>query len=379
MISSLTRVGRAPEPAERIDLEHLRSTTSVIIPTRGPSPALRELVISLDMSVRDPSVVELIIVHDGPGADFADTLRGIDLRGAVISTGRQRGPGAARNAGSRIASGERIVFIDDDVMLPQDWYADLGGAWTASPGVALLGGTIRSLARSNAVSQAFETFVIRNEYRDGNWFLAAACVAVRRDAFETLGGFDERFDDASGEDWDLCRRAHAAGLEVLSSEQFHVFHRNPTRCSQLLSRAQRYARSFGDERRLHPSDVSRPLQVGRLRLPRRSAFLRPWTQAAKSLLISMPMELRGRVRVARATQYERSRRIVILALHIPWFLTYWTTGVWCELQRNRDVLRGGGPLPVSRSGVHEPLTPLRAGGSSDVLTAHPRTDPPQAP
>lgn len=323
-----------------MDLEHLRDTTSIIIPTRGPSAALRELVTSLDMCVRDPSVVELIVVHDGPGADFADTLRGIDLRATVGSTGGQQGPGAARNAGSRIASGERLVFIDDDVMLPQDWYADFREAWIAHPGVALLGGRIRSLAGSNAVSQAFETFVIRNEYRNGHWFLAAACIAVRRDAFDTLGGFDERLI-TSGEDWDLCRRAHAAGLEVLASERFHVLHRNPTRSSQLLSRAQRYAWSFGDERSLHPSDVDRPLQVGRLRLPRRSAFLRPWTRAAKSLLISMPMELRERVRVARATQYAHSRRILVLALHIPWFLTYWTTGVWHELQRNRGVLRGG--------------------------------------
>jgi GT2 family glycosyltransferase len=320
--------------------EHLRGITSVIIPTRGPSPALRELVVSLDRCVRDPSAVELVVVHDGTGADFADALRDVDLRVTVGSTGRRQGPGAARNAGSRLATGERLVFIDDDVLLPQDWYAGIREAWTAHPGAALLGGTIRSLVGSNAVSQAFETFVIRNEYRDGRWVLAAACIAVHRDAFETLGGFDERLV-TSGEDWDLCRRAHAAGLEVVASERFHVLHRNPTRYAQLLSRARSYARSFGDDRRLHPSDVGRPLQVGRLRLPRRSAYLRPWTRAVKSLLLSMPLELRARVRVARATRYARGRRIVVLALHMPWFLTYWTTGVWHELQRNRGVIRGG--------------------------------------
>lgn len=44
---------------------------------------------------------------------------------------------------------------------------------------------------------------------------AAACLLVRREAFDALGGFDEQFHPAWLEDVDFCRRLHAAGHRVL--------------------------------------------------------------------------------------------------------------------------------------------------------------------
>jgi GT2 family glycosyltransferase len=52
---------------------------------------------------------------------------------------------------------------------------------------------------------------------------AASAIMIRRDAFEEIGGFDERFYPAWYEDVDFCRRLNSAGWEIhfAPAAQFH--------------------------------------------------------------------------------------------------------------------------------------------------------------
>jgi cellulose synthase/poly-beta-1,6-N-acetylglucosamine synthase-like glycosyltransferase len=221
-----------------------------------------------------------------------------------------------------MSSGEVVVFLDDDVTVPPGWLEGIGAALAEHPTAGLVGGWIRSMEPDNVVSQAFETLVIRHEQRDGRWFLASACLVVRREAFGRLGGFDERYPDASGEDWDLCRRAHAAGVGVVASERFGVFHRNPTRLRQVLSRSRSYAASAGLTSPLSSLDRDRRLRVGAVHLPAALTFLRPWIRAVRTVLRDLPVELAVRVRVLRASRLGSARRAAVLVVHLPWLVSY---------------------------------------------------------
>lgn len=53
---------------------------------------------------------------------------------------------------------------------------------------------------------------------------AAACLMVRRTAFDAIGGFDERFTPAWFEDVDFCRRLRAAGWRILLEPRARVIH-----------------------------------------------------------------------------------------------------------------------------------------------------------
>ena len=54
---------------------------------------------------------------------------------------------------------------------------------------------------------------------------AAACLMVRRSAFDRVGGFDERFFPAWFEDVDFCRRFRAAGAAHLVPPRRRFRHR----------------------------------------------------------------------------------------------------------------------------------------------------------
>jgi glycosyltransferase involved in cell wall biosynthesis len=61
-------------------------------------------------------------------------------------------------------------------------------------------------------------------YRKEVDYVSGACLVVRRELWEELGGFDERFAPAYYEDADLCFAARAAGYRVVYQPAARVFH-----------------------------------------------------------------------------------------------------------------------------------------------------------
>lgn len=296
------------------------SRLGVVVATRGRGERLHAMLISLNEAIPIAAAVPVTVVIDGSD-DISEHLEGLSIDVTVVHTGVRRGPAHARNVGAAALAVDVVAFLDDDVIVPVTWYADtlavLSEPWD------LIGGGIRSVLRNNVVSQMFETLVIRHARVDGRWFLATANVMVRKAALESLGGFDERFPDASGEDWDLCRRAHVAGLTVTTSERFHVDHWNPTRLRDLTSRAQRYGASsplrFATWRpRLDGEEESLVRFVRGIRSPLR-VFASPVTVLLPKLLRRYA-DIRGR-------GFSHPRSTVILALHLPWFLVHFVASL----------------------------------------------------
>lgn len=192
----------------------------IVIPTRGPSPALSRLEADLDRERQaHPEIPVTVRVTSGGSA------------------------AVNRNRGATGATEEWLQFLDDDLRLPPGWLSHLNTALSSPHAPDLLGGSVGSLQAGNWFSQAAEDFVVRHkEYPEG-WYLVSAHLAVRRHVFEQLGGFDESFASAGGEDWDLCRRAHQLGFTVGVTDQVRCLHANPTNWRGLAARARAYGRS----------------------------------------------------------------------------------------------------------------------------------------
>ncbi len=150
--------------------------------------------------------------------------------GTYIHNARNLGFGAGNNVGLRGVSTEFALIINPDVEIDQQAIQALIDCADRYPNALFVG------------SQVFDT-------REGSFFpsygwgypdqpnngymppdgdvstlwLSGCCLLVRVKPFLAMGGFDERFF-MYYEEFDICQRAHLAGMECILASQAHVKH-----------------------------------------------------------------------------------------------------------------------------------------------------------
>jgi GT2 family glycosyltransferase len=183
-------------------------TFSVIIPTCARP---EQLACCLDRL--DSKVVRIIVTDDGRD-DGARNLCAEKYPGVEWTAGPRRGPAANRNHGAKQAQSEWIAFVDDDCEPQPGWLAALAAASVEADVVEG-----RTLA-PGAMDSPFEEHV---ENLAGG-VLWSCNLAVRREVFLRLGGFDESFEEAGGEDMEFAWRVARAGLRVHFAPEAVVHH-----------------------------------------------------------------------------------------------------------------------------------------------------------
>ncbi|MDH3583755.1 MAG: glycosyltransferase [Phycisphaerae bacterium] len=160
---------------------------SIIIPAHNEQEHIGGTVrAAMDAAAHLDRSWELIVADD----DSSDRTAAIATEaGARVVPVRHRHIAAVRNAGAAAARGDRLVFLDADTHLPPD---TLRAAISALAGGAVGGGArVRfDIPVEGQVRLALGLWnTLARLYR---W--AAGCfVFARRDIFEAVGGFDERF------------------------------------------------------------------------------------------------------------------------------------------------------------------------------------------
>lgn len=200
---------------------------SVVVPTRGRPDAIATCLAALGRTTLAPEAIEIIVVGDGE--DVSPPAPG--AAGPIPVTWRRqahRGPAAARNLGARMAWAPVLAFTDDDCAPRPDWAERMLAQVEATP-AALVGGSVLNGLPQNpwsATSQlVLEVVVDMYNGRPGApGFAPTSNLALRRDVFGAVGGFDERFGTAAAEDRDFCDRCHAAGHPLVLAETAIVDH-----------------------------------------------------------------------------------------------------------------------------------------------------------
>ncbi|HYL35059.1 MAG TPA: glycosyltransferase [Bryobacteraceae bacterium] len=202
---------------------------SVVIPTRQRLRSLRGCLQAVAASDYPTHRIEVIVVDDGGcgGSALEDTVR--QLRGRLevhVQKTPGVGPAGARNVGAKEAAGEVLAFTDDDCRVDSAWIRTLCATIGTSARMAAGGQTLNGL-RDNRWSAASQQIVdLVYAYYNANparaAFLTTNNLAVTKEAFRDVGGFDERYRTA--EDRDFCRRWIASGHAMNYVPEALVFH-----------------------------------------------------------------------------------------------------------------------------------------------------------
>jgi len=184
-----------------------------------------------------------------------DTLTVVDNRGAgldepdVLVAAQVRTSYFARNAGAARGSAPWLLFLDADVHAPPDL---LDRLFASAPGerTAVLAGAVIDEPAGPGAAPAVRFAALKRAMSQevtlghGRWaFAQTANCAVRRDAFDAVGGF--RDDVRSGGDADLCWRLADAGWELERRPGATVVHRNRESVAAMLGQRFRHGSGAG--------------------------------------------------------------------------------------------------------------------------------------
>jgi GT2 family glycosyltransferase len=213
----------------------IRPAVDIVVPFAGSDAELDDLLQRLRV-IELRSGDSLTVVDNRPDA----TARGEQ----VIAAPEQQSSYHARNKGAARGRAPWLLFIDADVD-PQRDILDRYFEPLPDEDVGLLAGGVQDAPLSDDPTRA-ERYAFDAEQmsqartlRAGPWAYAqTANAAVRREAFEKVGGFTDGI--RSGGDADLCFRLRVAGWRLDSREQAGVIHHNRASTRSFLRQKARH-------------------------------------------------------------------------------------------------------------------------------------------
>ncbi len=200
---------------------------SVVLPTVDRPEAVYNLLRHLEHQTLPPH--EIIVVDQSAEANAR--VAALSIRYHRIA---ERGLPNARNVGVSLATGDVVLFLDDD-SIPDPGLVRAHAARYDDPGVAGVGGRVLGGYDRDAGPpgrfRPVDGRVLRNfsSLKPGDAdHLPGGNMSFRREVFDRVGGFDRRYGGAAiGEETDFCLRARKAGFRLVYEpgaclEHFHL-------------------------------------------------------------------------------------------------------------------------------------------------------------
>jgi GT2 family glycosyltransferase len=189
---------------------------SVIVATRNRAALLEGALASLHAQVGAPPL-EAIVVDNGSSDD---TRAVAERHGATYVFEPQPNRALARNAGLARASGDIVLFVDDDVVLPPFFLAVHARAQDRETFPHVVTGPIINVP--SAAVRPVPTFL-----NGSNAFFCTCNVSVPRNALTAVGGFDASFDKYGWEDTELGVRLRRFDVRRRFVWEAYLWHIKP--------------------------------------------------------------------------------------------------------------------------------------------------------
>ncbi|EDY82397.1 glycosyl transferase, group 2 family protein [Verrucomicrobiia bacterium DG1235] len=233
-------------------------------------PLTKAMLSSLEATV-DLSDKEIVLIDDCSTDGTSEFLDSLAERPnfKVLRNSENLGFARSNNLAAAASTGEIIVFINNDLEFSRNWLEPILDAFESLPETGAVGNVQRNFS-TGLVDHAGIYFDLegmpthahknRRHPPRGKWIernaITAACLATRRETFDSVGGFDESYQNGC-EDVDLCMKLKSKGLRLYVALESVILHHvsvSPGRNSNndqnsdiFRDRWSEYAKPFGKQ------------------------------------------------------------------------------------------------------------------------------------
>ena len=258
---TVSTVLASPSPSTRTVARHAEhGRVSIVVLVRNGLVFTKLCLDSLVMNTVDIDY-EVIVVDNGSTdgtREYLTELAHLHAHIKPILNERNLGFAGGNNQALAMATGDRLVLLNNDTIVPPGWLGRLV-RHLDDPAIGLVGPTTNRCGNEAEIESTYRTY---GELLDfANQFTRAPqsefvdlrtaimfCVAMRRDAFERIGPLDERFEIGLFEDDDYAMRMREAGFRVGYAPDVFVHHFGQASIGQLAENGE-YGSLFHTNRR----------------------------------------------------------------------------------------------------------------------------------
>ncbi|MFH0948013.1 MAG: glycosyltransferase [Elusimicrobiota bacterium] len=213
---------------------------SIVIPVFNSEKTIGKTIEACLAQSYPSDKIEIILVDDNSTDRTSEIAKKYPVKYLHQTHG---GPAKARNTGWRAAKGEIIFFTDSDCVPEKDWVKKMTAFFDAYD-IAAIGGSYDIMNPESIVALCIHYEI---QYRHSMIpefvkYLGSFNIAVKKSVLQEVGGFDESFKIACGEDADLAYRISDKSYRLRFCPENRVGHFFPTHLIGFLK--QQFMRGF---------------------------------------------------------------------------------------------------------------------------------------
>jgi len=206
---------------------------SVVIPAYNSEKTVSSTIKGVLLQEKDKPM-EVIVVDDGSTDKTA--ARVTSFPNVRYLYQENAGPASARNRGAKEAKGDIIFFTDSDCIPHSDWIEKSIVHFNRAE-VGVVSGTYDLIEGSNLLATCIHQEIMYRHQRRMPIYpnsFGSFNFSVRRKIFQEVGGFNEQYRSASGEDNDLSYKILKAGYKIYFERDSRVQHHHAAQLQKYL-------------------------------------------------------------------------------------------------------------------------------------------------
>jgi GT2 family glycosyltransferase/tetratricopeptide (TPR) repeat protein len=273
---------------------------------------------------------ELILIDNGSKDGTEAFFRSI-AGAKVIRNPENLGVSKGWNQGMRVATGEYILILNNDIIVGPDWLENMVRLAESDPSIGLVGPRSNYIAGPQIVADVpYKTEAeiqpfIRKWQEEHSLaaaefgFIKGFCHLIPRRVFAKVGFYDERFGKGNFEDDDYCLRVRYHGFRALFADDVFIHHYGSVSFNQesvdwralMIENQKKYEAKWAKgQAAIHDTQIDEPISAS-ASTPA-SASINPAVNPARTVRAEPPQVEAGRAAYAKG-EIERARVLFLEA------------------------------------------------------------------